>query len=334
MKIWGKDMDKTNIIKYFSKPVQKIFNQVSDKDFSNITEIRFRADKPILVNTHMSEYSLTETAIFTKNLEQGFIICSDDILKTIDLLSNFSMYSFEKEIKNGYITIKGGHRVGIAGTSIVESGQIKTIKDFSSINIRIAKQVIGASDKTLDYLVDVKTNKLQHTLIISPPACGKTTLLRDIIRSISYGYKNQKGINIGVIDERQEIAASYMGVPQNDLGPRTDVLDNCPKVSGMLMLLRAMSPKVIAVDELGTPEDIEAVETIINSGVCVIATAHGHNIEDIKQRKNLKEITSKNLFDRYIVLNPEAIGKVLHIYDKDFELIYTDNNIKHIEVVA
>ena len=320
-------MDKTYVTKYFSQEIKQIFEKV--QDFGDITEIRLRAEKPILVNTHTREYTLTEQGTFTKELNQGFLVKRQDISKTIELISNFSMYSFEKEIKNGYITIPGGHRVGITGTTIVQDGQIKTMKDFNSINIRVAKQVFGAGNKILPYVMDENIGIPRHTLIISPPLCGKTTMLRDIIRKLSYGWENQKGISVGVVDERKEIAASYMGVPQNDLGPRTDVLDSCPKSLGMIILLRAMSPKVIAVDELGSTDDISAVETIINSGVSVIATAHGKSMEDIKLRKNLKNITSKKLFDRYIVLDAKKVGQIENVYNKSFDVIANGNSAKH-----
>lgn len=305
---------KTMITRYLPSGL----HHLSDQEFENITEIRLRTDKPILLNTYTSEYTLTDQGLFTKNLNQGQVITKQDIAKTIELISNFSMYSFEKEVRNGYITLNGGHRVGISGTTVIEDGQVKTMKDFNGINVRIARQVFGASNKCLPYLMNQEGKPL-HSLIISPPACGKTTMLRDAIRQLSYGDDQRRGISVGVVDERQEIAASYRGVPQNDLGPRTDVLDSCPKSVGMMILLRAMSPQVIAVDELGTAEDIVAVETIMNSGVAVIATAHGRDIRDIKRRKSLQDITEKKIFERYIVLKPGVIGQIKKVYDQDFQ---------------
>jgi stage III sporulation protein AA len=162
-----------------------------------------------------------------------------------------------------------------------------------------------------------------HTLIISPPCCGKTTLLRDIIRLISDGGKDRAGLTVGVVDERSEIGACYMGVPQNDLGIRTDVLDCCPKAKGMLMLIRAMSPRVIAVDEVGSKEDIEAIEYVINCGCKLIATVHGNSLLDVKGKPLLKKLIEDKLFERYILLsNKGSVGHLEEVYDREGNGIY------------
>ena len=233
------------------------------------------------------------------------------------------MYAFEEEIRQGFITISGGHRIGITGKTIINEDSIKGMKHISYINVRLAHQVKGCADIVLPYLVNGKTQGIYHTLIISPPKCGKTTLLRDIIRQISNGSSYLQGMNVGVVDERSEIGACYMGVPQNELGIRTDILDCCPKAKGMMMLIRSMSPQVIAVDEIGSKEDLEAISHVISCGCKLIATVHGSSIEDIKSKPVLGELLHNKVFERYVILsNIKKIGHLEEIYDTSGSRIY------------
>ena len=230
-------------------------------------------------------------------------------------ISNFSLYAYEEEIKQGYLTIKGGHRVGLAGECVVANNEVKTIKNISSINIRISREVIGASNKIMPIIAS--NNKIFNTLIVSPPKCGKTTILRDIARNISNGMyvNNLKGKKVSIIDERSEIAASYNGVPQMNVGIRTDILDNCYKKSGLIMAIRSLSPEVLICDEIGTMEEVEALNMAFNSGVNVIVTVHGVDIEDIYSRKPLKELIDNSIIERVVVLsNRNGAGTIEKVY--------------------
>ncbi len=252
---------------------------------------------------------------YDKLHKNAYIILKNEIRETMEYISNFSLYAFEEEIKQGFITITGGHRVGIVGKAVLDDNKIKSIKHISFINIRLSHQIKGCGDKVLSYLLDEYDN-CYHTLIISPPRCGKTTLLRDVIRQLSNGNGRRPGMTVGVVDERSEIGACYMGIPQNDLGIRTDVLDCCPKAKGMLMLIRSMSPSVIAVDEVGSGEDIDAIEYVMNCGCKLIATVHGNSIEDIKSKPILGKLVEERLFERYILLsNAKGVGHLEAIYD-------------------
>ena len=243
-------------------------------DETKLLEFRLRINRPpVLV------YSFGERQMYSENM-QDYIVKADDIRATLDLVSNYSLYAFENELRQGFITIKGGHRIGFAGQVIVEDGRVRNVKHISFVNIRVAHEIKGCGLKALPYMI--KEGRVLNTLIVSPPGCGKTTLLRDIIRLISTGNSDLNGVNVGICDERSELAACYMGIPQNDVGPRTDVLDACPKAQGMLMLLRSMNPKVIAVDEIGTREDVEAISYVINCGCSILATIHGCTIDDIR----------------------------------------------------
>ena len=196
-----------------------------------------------------------------------------------------SRYAFNEEMKRGYITVKGGHRIGICGEIISDqSGKIQSIKYISSINIRIAHEIKGVADQVYNYVC--VEEKIINTLIVAPPGMGKTTLLRDLLRKISYGDDKNRGRNVAIVDERGEIAACFQGIPQLDVGPKTDVMDRCEKEAGMQMLLQAMSPQVIAVDELVSKKERKMIRQMMNRGCAVIATIHGEEqTEDRKLRK-------------------------------------------------
>ena len=229
-------------------------------------------------------------------------------------ISRHSLYAFEEEVKQGFLTIQGGHRIGLAGKAILDERGIRTIKYISFLNIRLAHQIIGCADRIMPYLYENK--EVLHTLIISPPRCGKTTLLRDVIRQLSNGVGSQKGVNVGVVDERSEIGACFHGAPQNDLGIRTDILDCCPKAKGMMMMIRTMSPRVIAVDEVGSREDLDAMEYVMNCGCKLVATVHGNSVEDMLQKPVLQRLIQEKRFERYILLdNQKEIGHLGGIFD-------------------
>ena len=217
----------------------------------------------------------------------------------------------------GYITMQGGHRVGITGNAVIKEGKVTNINYISSLNFRIAKQVLGASNKVIKYIINEEENSIYTTLIVSPPGVGKTTILRDLIRKLSNGIEqiNYHGINIGVVDERGEIAAMYRGIPQNDVGIRTDVLDNVTKSLGMIMLIRSMAPKVIVADEIGNKNEVEPIMQAVCSGIKGIFTAHGASIEDIKLNPTIRELADNGVFERIIFLSDKKEkGEVEKVY--------------------
>ncbi|KEH95921.1 stage III sporulation protein AA [Clostridium massiliodielmoense] len=269
----------------------------SINNIDKLQEIRIKVNKPIIIYLENKEIIL------------DYIIKKEDIKIILQRISNYSIYAFEEEIKQGYITIRGGHRVGICGSCVIQDEAIKTIKNIASLNIRICREVIGCSNKIMPYIL--KRENVFNTIIISPPKCGKTTLIRDISRNLSIAKKK-----ICIIDERSEIASCFEGVPQMDVGIRTDILDNCVKSQGIIMAIRSMAPEVIVCDEIGTHRDVESIIMAMNSGVNLITTIHGFGIEDLYRRPVFNEVIENKIFNRAIILSSRnGIGTVEYIYD-------------------
>ena len=302
------------LLKNLGAELNFIFKNVDKNIFNELREIRIRIGKPLAINLDGKEIFLDCNGKLCNHYAEAFFPDASCIAATIELMSNYSLYAFEEEIRNGFLTLEGGHRVGVSGKAIVENQNLKTIRNINALNIRVSHEVKGCADSVINLIA--KPN-LQHTLIISPPCCGKTTLLRDIARQISDGFSDLCGQAVGIVDERSEIAGCYKGIPQNDVGIRSDVLDCCPKEEGMRMLLRAMSPKVIVVDEIGKHSEIYAIEDIINAGIKLICTVHGSSIEDIRRKPVLSELLSKNIFTRFVVLESrKKIGTIMGVYDE------------------
>lgn len=290
------------------------------KNIEYVTEIRIRAGKPILVYLNRKELSIDENGRFIYLPERGRIFSCQELQNLLNFWCQDSRYAFQNEIKRGFLTIEGGHRIGICGEVISnEEKKVQAIKYISAVNIRIAHEIKGVANHILKYIYLEETVK--NTLIVSPPGAGKTTLLRDIIRQLSNGNSEYQGINIGLVDERGEIAACFQGIPQLDVGIRTDVLDNCEKITGMRMLLRAMSPAMIAVDELGGAEEIELIKQMVGNGCGIIATIHGKNIEDLKRKKFMNELWEQKIFENIVCLSRNKNLFQLELYQGDLKKI-------------
>jgi len=297
-------------------------------DNINIEEIRLRSQKPLILNANNKDYfyNLNSNKLDTK-MNNPYIVSKEDVEQTFQIICKYSIHSFMDDIKKGFITLRGGHRVGLVGKAIVEDGQVKNIKHISSLNIRVSREIIGCSNKVLPHIIK-GDNQVNNTLIISPPQCGKTTLIRDIVRNLSNGNKEYgfKGIKVALIDERNEISGSYLGSPQMDVGIRTDIIETCPKNLGIMMLLRSMSPNLIVTDEIGSIDEIKALYTALNGGVSLITTVHGDSIEDIRNRKELSQLLEKDLFKKVIILSAKkGPGTIEKIYDLEEKRWYFAN---------
>lgn len=283
------------ILRYFPNKIYQIFSNLLQENpqISNeLQEIRIRVDKPIILKLR------------EKDIILQYNILQTEILQIVERLCENSIYAYKNQICEGFITIKGGHRVGLTGSCVIENGKITNIKYISSLNIRIAREVKNCSTRILREIIDIENKTIYNSIIVAPPGRGKTTILRDIIRRISDGIEeiNFRGKTCGVVDERGEIAAMYKGAPQNDVGIRTDIIENVSKNKGIHMLIRTMAPEIIACDEIGSKEDVEAIHYALYSGVKGIFTMHGKNVEDIKNNKQIYELIENREIQKIIFL--------------------------------
>ena len=311
-------------------------------DMKTIRELRIRAGNPVMILDESGENVLFSdgTCGKLKTCDAGFrgqpekdenrnaVFADQELIRGIlEICSGHSLYAYEREIGQGFLTIRGGHRVGIAGKAVVEDGRVKTVRDISSLNVRVAHEVKGCAKRLLPQLMDGEI--FLDTLLISPPGAGKTTLLRDLIRELSCGGIWGPGKNVSVVDERSEIAACFGGIAQCDLGLRTDVMDGCPKAEGMLMMLRSMAPQVLAVDEAGGEDELLAMKYGMNCGCRILATVHGADIGDIMKRPAWRKLAEEKIFSRYVILSgiPKP-GTVVGIYDEKFHLLEKSGGLR------
>ena len=302
---------KRQVVQVLAKPIVQCLEEERIL-FDHIQEIKLRIGKPLIIIYRGKE-----------RMWKDVIVTKEEIKETLEYISNYSLYAYEHELKQGFITLEGGHRVGMAGQVIMEEGKIKNLKYISSINLRISHEVKNCADKIFPYITYNK--QMYHTLLISPPRCGKTTLLRDIIRQVSDGNMWVKGCTVGVVDERSELGGCYLGNPQNEMGVRTDILDRCPKAEGMIMLIRSMAPQVIAVDEIGAQEDVHAIEYAMHCGCKMLATAHGYSMEEIQRKPIFEKLVQERRFERYVILsNRYQIGGIEAVYGENGSLLYQE----------
>lgn len=311
-----------SIYNYFPNEIQNVLKREIDDNFDLLEEIRIRVSKPIVL-----KYNSYENII-------SYFTTSEDILSILELICENSIYAYQREITEGFITLKGGHRVGITGSCICENDKVININYINSLNFRICRQVIGCSRNIIGYILNKRENNIYNTLIVSPPGYGKTTILRDIVRQISDGIEEVdfKGINVGVADERGEIGCLYKGVPQNNLGMKTDIIENVSKSIAIKMLVRSMAPKVIVADEIGNKNDIDAINYALCSGCKGIFTAHGSNFEDILLNEIINYLVKKNVFDVIIFLDSRIKGETKDVFTLNrkinkYEIIRSKNDI-------
>lgn len=305
---------------YFPQPMRQTFIQMPEKWRNKFEEIRIREGRAIEIGFREEHRFVNELGELTKCPQTSYCPTRQDCQYILEALTEHSMYSFDEHLKRGYITIRGGHRVGLVGHTTVENGQVRHLKDVAGFNFRIAHEHIGCSKPLLRGILNESMKSVHSTLIISPPQQGKTTLLRDLAKQISDGewpmHVNWPSRKVGIVDERSEIAACVHGVPTFQVGNRTDVLDACPKAEGMMMLVRAMSPHVLVVDEIGRSEDATAIQEAAHAGIQLLCSAHGYSIEDIRKRPMFFDLLKSGVFQRYIVIgHTYGQGTIYRIYD-------------------
>lgn len=305
-----------SVLRIFPVHIREQTRQAIER-LKKIEEIRIRIGQPIEFLGEENAWYLgreQETAL-TKERAYAYVIAEEDMQEMVTFLSRYSLYAFSEEIQNGYITLEGGHRVGLAGQVRMERAEVAEISYIRFMDIRIAREHKGCALGLVSCLK--RESGIYNTLLVSAPGIGKSTYLRDCIRLISDG-----GLRVSLIDERSEIAACHMGSPQNDVGVRTDVLDRCSKPAGMRMMLRAMSPQVLAVDELGSEADFEAVKQALNCGCKILGTIHAGNLEELSRKESLRAWVDGGVFERYVLLEKDGQGvRSFTVYNGELERI-------------
>lgn len=277
--------------------------KLNDLKCKGLQEIRLRVCKPLQLRYQSKQ----------ENMENN--IPDADELRDIFLhICGSSVYAYEKERENGFITVKGGHRIGFVGDVSAYQGDRYLVKHIASMNMRIAHEMIGVSEQVITYCIDHKVPL--NTLVISPPGLGKTTLLRDMSRELAEKW------NVGVVDERGEIAGAYLGIPTLNCGKNADVITGADKEKGIAMLIRTMSPQIIVIDEIGTDNDAKGIERASISGCAILASIHGKNIEDVCEKEEMKHLIQRKRFQRYVLIEQEGTGeRTAKIFDENRVII-------------
>ncbi|EFM09886.1 stage III sporulation protein AA [Paenibacillus curdlanolyticus YK9] len=297
---------------------------------ASLEEIRIRENRPLEVWTGGGSAFVMPDGSLRTEPAGAYQPTAELCRRLLEKMTNHSIYAMEEELRRGYITVEGGHRIGLAGRTVLEDGKVRSIRDIGGFNVRIARDVAGAADSTLPLLLDRTRRSIASTLVVGAPRQGKTTFIRDLARSISYGRWRSTaaagwpGRKVGIVDERSEIAASVRGVPTFDVGPRTDVMDACPKAEGMMMMIRSMSPEVLIVDEIGREEDVEAIREAVRAGVSVIATAHAGDWQEAAARPAIRRLLEEGAFAKGIVLRRAETGLSVRVIEANASMAVKD----------
>jgi len=284
---------------------------VGESKRSRIQEIRLRGGRPLTLTDGTTSLFLENNGrILYSVSEKAVMVSQRQVMDTFRRMCGYSVYSVENEIKNGYLTVRGGHRVGIGGTAVVSDGRITTLGDISSLNIRIARQVSGVSDELIRRLYPLRGG----ILLAGAPSSGKTTMLRDLARKISLG-EGCRMMRTVVVDERGELSGTYHGAAYNDLG-LCDILNGYPKGEGVQHAIRGLSPQVIVCDEVGTQEDCRMIAEGFHAGAMMICSIHAPDYESLLQRVQARRLLKTGAFQTVVMLHssdkPCVIADIRH----------------------
>ena len=295
---------------FLPKRLVQALENCDEASISALTEIRLRRDRPVTLCEGGKIFFLGEKGI---GAGEPVVMDAADMAEALRLVTASSLYALEDELRRGYVTVAGGHRVGVAGTAVTADGVVRTQKDIASLNYRRARELKGIGAELLPDL-DVD-GYFGDTLIFSPPGAGKTTLLRDVTRLLSDGSTSFRPLNVAVIDERGEIAGVTLGRRRFDVGGNTDVLTGFPKGEGMTLALRSLGPAVLVCDEIGGEADRRAVSDAVRGGVTLLATAHAGSLAELRRRPILRELLQEGVFSRLVALQARPRpGTVAQIY--------------------
>lgn len=289
------------VLLYIPRDIRDILMGCIKNSPWEIEEIRLRAGLPLGVSICREFCYVTPFGSITNDYRRAYFVSADEVKECFEAVCEHSLYAHTEEIRQGYITVPGGHRAGFSGRVAVKENRIVTINEIGSVNLRVARQIPGCADEIVPYLL--QNGGIVNTLLISPPLVGKTTMLRDIARQIS-----NMGYSTGIADDRGEIAAVYRGVPSNDVGMCSDVISGGVKDESIRMLIRTMAPRVIITDEVAEKSEFAAIESAVGCGVSVIAAMHGKNADDVFKRCEGLRLLGRGLFSQAVILSVCAPG--------------------------
>lgn len=305
---------RRQVLPFLPPLVAEPLSQMPDAVLGTLEEVRLRVGRPPQALIDGKEYWITPdgrlgaTGLTTAASVRDSTVSLQPaaIARCLALMTASSVFAVEDELRQGFLTLPGGHRVGVAGRVVPNpDGTVKTLKDIAYLNVRVAREVLGSACPAARRICDPSSETVFSTIVLSPPGAGKTTLLRDLARILSEGWREVglRPARVAVVDERMELAGFWHGVPQFDLGPRTDVLTGSSKAEGLGMLIRAMSPEIVVTDELGSPEDAGSILDAGRAGVRVLASAHAADLEELRTRPQLRAAIRTGVFRRAIILS-------------------------------
>lgn len=289
------------LLSLFPPAVGQIISHLSPHWQHQLREVRLRTARPLIGVFAAGDWYLAPGGAPVADPQRAYRVSPEDVEAFLHAVTRSSVYALEQEFQQGFLTLPGGHRVGLSGQALMEDGSLRSLRHVGGFNVRIARQVKGAADALLPHIL--QPHGVAHTLVVSPPGCGKTTVLRDLARRLSAGAlpgrPHRPGFRVALIDERFELAAGRQGVPQLDVGPHTDVIDGCPKTVAIPLALRALGPQVIITDEIGGVDDAAVLADAQRAGVSVVASAHGRDHQEVLER--LERAGSRLLWQRVAV---------------------------------
>lgn len=277
-------------------------------------EIRLRANRPVMLFGAYGNAFFSRDAILSSSKQADTYICSAfELNDSFGRICGYSMHTHQKNIADGFVTMKGGHRAGVAGTASINSdGEIIGIRDVSSLNIRIAREVRECSSELIKRFYS--NGEAGSLIIAGPPSSGKTTVLRDLIRKISSG-DGTKCLKVAAVDEREELAAVSSGLPTRDIGFACDILDGYPKSKAILLAVRTLSPQIIACDEVGAESEVEAIRQGVNTGVKFIVTVHASSFEELVSRPQIERLLETYSFNSVVLLSENEPCKIKNVFE-------------------